>query len=371
MEAQLSNKPVILVTGSSGLIGTKVIAALSPDYRVIGLDLKRPKQSAAGADWVECDMTKDASVTQALTRVREKYGSQVASVIHLAAYYDFSGEASPLYQTLTVEGTSRLLKELQQFQVEQFVFSSSLLVMKPAEEDEVITEASLTEAAWDYPRSKLEAEQVIHQERDNIPAVILRIAGVYDEDCHSIPIAQHISRIYEKKLESYFFPGDSTRGQAFVHLDDLIACVRKTVALRRMLGPQEVFLIAEPDVMSYAELQDRLGELIHGQEWPTIRIPKVVAKAGAWAQEQLASGEEETFIKPWMVDLADAHYPVAIERAREGLGWEPQHRLRDTLAEMIRRLKRDPRQWYQKNDLPLPKEEKEQQTRLEGVEERT
>jgi len=30
-------------------------------------------------------------------------------------------------------------------------------------------------------------------------------------------------------------------------------------------------LIAELDVLSYAELQDRLGELIHGQEWPTIR----------------------------------------------------------------------------------------------------
>ncbi|MGH8009272.1 MAG: NAD-dependent epimerase/dehydratase family protein, partial [Candidatus Binatia bacterium] len=321
MEAQSVEKPVVLVTGSSGLIGTRVMATLSSDCRVVGLDVKRPQQPTAGVDWIECDMTKDASVTQALARVREKYGNHVASVIHLTAYYDFSGEPSPLYQTLTVEGTRRLLKGLQKFQVQQLIFSSSLLVMKPAEEDEAITEASLTEAAWDYPRSKLAAEQVIRRERGGIPAVILRIAGVYDEDCHSIPIAQHVSRIYEKKLESYFFPGDSTRGQAFVHLDDLITCIRKAVELRRMLGPQEVFLIAEPDVMSYAEMQDRLGELIHGQEWPTIRIPKAVAKVGAWAQEQLAGEEDETFIKPWMVDLADAHYPVAIERAREGLGW--------------------------------------------------
>jgi nucleoside-diphosphate-sugar epimerase len=279
----------------------------------------------------------------------------LASVIHLAAYYDFSGEPSPLYQTLTVEGTRRLLKELQKFQTEQFIFSSSLLVMKSVGEGEIITESSPTEAEWDYPGSKLEAEKAIEEERGAIPSVILRIAGVYDEDCHSIPIAQHIRRIYEKQFESYFFPGDPQHGQPFVHLDDLIDCLRKLVERRHTLDQRELLLIAEPEVVSYGELQERLGELIHGEEWPTIRIPKTVAKAGAWAKEKL-TGDEETFIKPWMVDMADAHYPVAIEQARQRLDWAPRHRLRDTLEEMIRRLKRDPRQWYLTNKLPLPED---------------
>jgi nucleoside-diphosphate-sugar epimerase len=56
-----------------------------------------------------------------------------------------------MYQELTVEGTRRLLKALGQFQVEQFVFSSSLLVMEPAEGDEVIMESSPTKGSWDYP----------------------------------------------------------------------------------------------------------------------------------------------------------------------------------------------------------------------------
>jgi nucleoside-diphosphate-sugar epimerase len=216
----------------------------------------------------------------------------------------------------------------------------------------------LEDQPWDYPRSKIEAEQLIRQERGQIPTVILRIAGVYDEDCHSISIAQHISRIYEKKFESYFFPGDSGHGQAFVHLDDLITCLQRVVELRRELN-NEIFLIAEPDVMSYAELQDQLGELIHHKEWPTIRIPKVMARAGAWAQEKIA-GEEETFIKPWMVDLADAHYPVAIGHARERLGWEPKHSLRETLPEMIGGLKQDPQKWYEMNGLSWPEDENEE-----------
>jgi nucleoside-diphosphate-sugar epimerase len=360
MEAK-SEKPVILVTGSTGLIGSRVLEAFSSNFKVVGMDVKRPEKSVAGTDFIACDLTKDESVIQTLDAVRNKHGSAVASVIHLAAYYDFSGKPSDMYRKLTVEGTFRLLKKLQEFQTEQFVFSSSLLVMEPAdEEDEKITEFSpLEDEPWDYPRSKIEAEKLIRQERGKIPTVILRIAGVYDEDCHSIPIAQHISRIYEKKLESYFFPGDSSHGQAFIHLEDLVTCLQKVVELRHELK-NEIFLIAEPDVMSYAELQEELGCLIHGEEWPTIRIPKVVAKAGAWLKEKIAS-EEETFIKPWMVDLADAHYPVAIGHAQERLGWQPVNRLRDTLPEMIRRLKQDPEKWYKMNGLSWPEDEKEEE----------
>jgi hypothetical protein len=55
-----------------------------------------------------------------------------------------------------------------------------------------------------------------------------------------------------------------------------------------------------------------------------------------------------------MVDLADAHYPVDNRRARCRLGWQPRHRLSTTLPAMIRRLKNDPRRWYEENKLPLP-----------------
>jgi nucleoside-diphosphate-sugar epimerase len=344
------SKPLVLITGSSGLIGSRLIEAVIGDFRVVGLDMKPPRDRLA--DFIECDLTRSNSVKSALEEVEARHGDRIASVIHLAAYYDFSGDPSPLYDKLTVEGTRRLLRQLQRFAVEQFVFSSSLLVMKPVEEGEMIAEDSPVEATWDYPESKIKAEEVIRQEHREIPVVVLRIAGVYDEDCHSIPIAQQISRIYEKTLESYFFPGDASHGQAFVHLDDLVDCFRKCIERRRQLGAHELMLIAEPDVMSYAELQDRLGELLHGKEWPTIRIPKVAAKAGAWVQEKMAGEGEETFIKPWMIDLADAHYPVQIERARQRLGWDPKRRLRDTLDEMVRRLKRDPKGWYERNGLP-------------------
>jgi len=345
-------KPIVAITGSSGLIGSRLAKALSDKYRTIGLDVKPPPDGAPDSEFVECDLTEDQSVASAMQTVKSDFGHQMASVVHLAAYYDFSGEPSPLYDELTVAGTRRLLQSLVDFEVEQFVFSSSLLVMEPAEEGELVTENSPTSADWDYPESKIEAEQVIRNHRGRIPAVILRLAGVYDEDCHSVPISQQIARIDQKQLESYFFPGDADHGQAFIHLDDLTDALVSAVNHRRDLDDFEVLLLAEPDVMSYAELQDSIGELLQDREWPTIRIPKAVAKIGAWAKDKLASEDNPAFIKPWMIDLADQHYPVAIDRARRKLGWEPRHRLRDTLPEMIRRLQNDRTAWYAANGLP-------------------
>lgn len=51
-------------------------------------------------------MESDESVQTALKRVRYAYGERIASVIHLAAYYDFSGEPSPKYESVTVRGTA-------------------------------------------------------------------------------------------------------------------------------------------------------------------------------------------------------------------------------------------------------------------------
>lgn len=356
MEQQTTGKPTLLITGAAGLIGSSLLRRVQHDYQVIALDIVEPKVPGAGYDFVHCDLTDEESVRRSLEQVRRTHGTQLAGVVHLAAYYDFSGEPSPLYEQLTVEGTRRLLATLHDFEVEQFLFSSSLLVMAPAQTGELLDETSPTRAEWEYPKSKLATEAVVRQTQGDIPSVILRIAGVYDEDCHSIPIAQQIRRIYENDLESYFFPGNPEHGQSFVHLDDVIDCLARTVERRGELDHSELLLIGEPEALSYVELQRRIGELLHGAQWPAIRIPKTVAKAGAWVQNALSPSGQEPFIKPWMVDMADAHYPVNPGKAKTKLGWQPEHRLADTLPAMIDRLQENPQRWYEVNNLAAPSE---------------
>ena len=304
----------IIVTGSSGLIGSAVVERLAAAFHVAAFDRAGPPHPPPSAQCISVDLESNDSVREALERVRETSDKRIASVIHLAAYYDFSGEPSPKYEDVTVRGTERLLRGLSNFQVEQFVFSSTMLVHAPCQPAERINEDSPMEPKWEYPKSKARTEQLIREQHGDIPVVILRIAGVYNEMCHSIPLSHQIQRIYERRLTSRVFPGDTSHGQAFVHLDDVVEAIWRAVQRRRQAPAELIVLVGEAETLSYEELQRSLSRLIHGVEWDTIEIPKALAKVGATILDLIPGAED--FIKPWMIDLADDHYELDITRAR-------------------------------------------------------
>lgn len=84
-------------------------------------------KKAPGHRWRPDAANLPKRVRDGLRTIWEHHGAHVASVIHLAAYYDFFGEPSTKYDEITVRGTGRLLHGLrdQEFHVEQFVFSST------------------------------------------------------------------------------------------------------------------------------------------------------------------------------------------------------------------------------------------------------
>ena len=347
-------KGTILVTGASGRLGYPVARRLAESFNVVGFDRRAPSHPPPSAECLYVDLTSDESLRRGLQAIRELHGNRIAAVIHLAAYYDFSGAPSPLYDQITVRGTERLLRLLQDFEVEQFIFSSTDLVHAPSAPGQRITEDSPLQPKWPYPESKVKTEQVIHAERGKIPAVILRIAGVYDDICHSIPLAQQIQRIYEHDITAHLFPGDISAGrQAYVHTDDVVDAILLAVARRRELPPDVTLLIGEPESPGYDTLQRAFGRLIHDVDWKTYSLPIPVAKMGAWAQEKLPLGRPP-FIKPWTIDLANDNVELDITRARDILGWEPKHALRDTLPNMIPALKADPFAWYRENEIKPP-----------------
>jgi len=346
----------LIITGSSGRIGSSLINRVGESYTEMGFDREGPPHPPLETEHViACDLGSDESVRAALDEVRRLGHRRIASIIHLAAYYSFSGEPSPLYEQVTVRGTERLLHGLRDFEVEQFIFSSTMLVHAPCEPGERINEDWPLEPKWDYPKSKVATEQLIVRERGNLPVVFLRIAGVYDDRCHSIPIAHQIKRIYEQHFISHLFSGDITHGAAFVHMEDMVEALVLAVEHRKDLPPVTTLLIGEPDTLSYDELQRAISRGLHGKEWKTYSIPKPLAKFGSWLLNVLPGAKP--FIKPWMVDIADDHYALDVSRARTLLDWEPRHSLRNTLPTMLNALKSDPGGWYEENDLtikPIP-----------------
>ena len=47
-------------------------------------------------------------------------------------------------------------------------------------------------------------------------------------------------------------------------------------------------LLGEAEALSFGELQRILGHrVIHNEEWPTRQVPKAIAKAGAWLEDEV------------------------------------------------------------------------------------
>ena len=356
--------PIVLVTGASGNLGRSVAKALSPHYQIVGLDKEAREAAPGGGDYpvLAVDLGTDDSVVAALQGFKAAYGSRIANVVHLAAYFDFTGEDNPLYQSVNVDGTRRLLRALQGFAVEQFLYPSTMLVHAPCRPGELIDEEQPIAPAWAYPRSKAAAEAVVREECGHIASVVLRLAGIYDTHTMVPTMARQMARVYERDLQSHLYAGSLLVGQSALHREDLLDALRRSVDRRGLLPSGTAILIGEAQAMGYGVLQDRLGQLMHGtDDWPTVRLSKPLAAAGAWVQGLLEplvpdaiDGGKAPFVRPFMVAMADDHYALDIRRAGTLLDWQPRHRLADELPNMVADLKADPAAWYAANGVPAP-----------------
>lgn len=339
----------IVVTGGAGFLGRAIVEAFAETCDVAILDRQAPEAAPPSALFAPLDLTADDSVRGALDRVRAAFGGRIACVFHLAAFIDLSGEPDPKYEAVTVRGAERLLRALSAFEVERFAFASTMLVHAAGRPGERIAEDRPLDPKLPYRASKIETERVIEAERGDVPVVHLRLAGVYDDLCRNVFLAHQIARIFERDPKARAYPGDLATAQSFLHRDDLRRAALRVVERRNRLPPVLPLLIGEPEAMSYGELQAEIGRLIDGQPTETLRVPKALARAGDWVEEEVIG--RKTFVRPWMIDVADDSYVLDVARARDALGWAPERSLRGALPKMVDALKADPAGWYEANHL--------------------
>jgi NAD(P)-dependent dehydrogenase (short-subunit alcohol dehydrogenase family) len=71
-------KQVVLVTGSSGLIGSAFIEQAAERFRIVGFDREGSPHPPAKAECVCVDLTSDESVAAGFARTRYGYGERIA-----------------------------------------------------------------------------------------------------------------------------------------------------------------------------------------------------------------------------------------------------------------------------------------------------
>ena len=231
----------VLVTGATGFIGRRLVAALRKidDLRLLLVSRRDPQQSVRG-QWIPGGLEELTPDT-----LREIGVDKIDVVFHLGAFIPKSSaranDVEPCYRS-NLEGTRRLLESLPA-SIGGIVFASTVDVYGTAGDDTLISEESPIAPPSIYGASKVFGEQMIrgYAEHANIRSAILRIGHVYgpgeEEFAKLIPTV--IQRVLSGSPPLLYGTGEESRD--FLFVDDAVeAIVRSARASEKHIGPLNV-----------------------------------------------------------------------------------------------------------------------------------
>ncbi len=101
----------IVVTGASGFLGRQLLGLLRRRHHVLAVDRRALAESEMAhhprVEWYQVDLCDREAVEATVACIAAGGGAQV--LIHLAAYYDYTGEEHPEYQRTNVDALRILL----------------------------------------------------------------------------------------------------------------------------------------------------------------------------------------------------------------------------------------------------------------------
>ena len=268
----------VLITGSSGLIGSQVASDLAAsDHTVVGYDL------AAGQDIL------DPVTLRGATRGCD-------AVIHSAALLGLPDQDDSRIMATNLQGTWNVLSAAREAGIRRVVFLSSVDALGVFKGERAPDYLPLDDAHPCYPAtpygiSKLLAENMcrLFSESSGISVICLRPPGVWSDETYGWIQSRRAKRA-EFEWEPFWEYG------AFIDVRDLSrACI---CALTCKVEKFACLLVTSADISTSGRTSRELAEFV---------MPDVEWRGGA-------EFEAEPF-----------RSLVAIENARSILGWTPRH----------------------------------------------
>lgn len=174
-------KPIILLTGNTGYIGTVMTKLLKEEsFSVVGFDIGwfEDNNFFAVSDYVK----PDRQIIKDIRNISEEDLDGINAVIHLSGLSnDPLGEInSALTDEINCHSTIKVAKLCKKRGIERFVFASSCSIYGISSSEDFITEEGVLSPLTSYAKSKVDAEKGLAKlADDNFHPVFMRNATVY------------------------------------------------------------------------------------------------------------------------------------------------------------------------------------------------
>lgn len=317
----------IFLTGSTGFIGSHLVDALLAE----GAEIFALVRDPAKATWAN---NKNIHLLKGDLFSIPPLPSQIDIVYHLAG--KTKAHRASDYYTVNLEGTASLFRSLQAagVRLRRVICLSSLAAAGPSSSANGVRESDPPRPVTSYGRSKLLAEQIALQHKNDFPVVIVRACAVYgpgDPDFLEffrwihwgiLPIARRQKPV------------------SLCYVKDLVEALQ--LCTRRELASGEILNIADPRPYTWKELGEAAGRVL-GKKLTRVKIPMALFHLAATLSELVnrIKGKPGIFSRDKYIDLKQPGWVANVEKAERLLSFRPRFDLESGLKETMT--------WYRDN----------------------
>ena len=250
----------ILLTGSTGFVGQRLIMALDANLRIIS----REKQPSF--ETIVCDFENDSIPQDAL--------KNIDTVFHLAGFAHDTRNAekiSSLYRRVNIDVTLELAKLAINSGVKTFVFISSVKAGGSSTIGDCLSEESLGNSEGVYGKTKREAELKLLKlsKGSGMHVSIIRPSLVYGPN-----VKGNLKLMLEGVRKGWFPPLPKTSNKrSMIHVDDLVRAILFVAEEKRANG--EIFIATDGIPHSSSEIYDSMC-IAAGRPIKKWRVPNLL-----------------------------------------------------------------------------------------------
>ncbi|HHE32083.1 MAG TPA: NAD-dependent epimerase/dehydratase family protein [Chlorobaculum parvum] len=326
---------VILITGSTGFIGSRMVDRLAAEGCRVRV-LLRPESASSSA----------ASSRSGVETVRAAYDdaealgkavSGVDSIIHLAGVTKAADEEG--FIAGNVMPVENLLDAVQRHSLElrRFLLVSSLAAAGPAQSPSPgVRESDSPRPVSAYGRSKLLGEEAALRHAGVVPLSIVRPPAVYG------PGDRDILEVFAMMKKGYLLSAGSGARQRFsmIHVDDLIEGMLQ--AFRSEAGAGNTYFITSPRGCAWDEVAEAARPVLGFHRLVRINLPKPLVFGLGTVLEAVAklSGRPALINRDKAAELVQDYWVCSSEKAEKELEFVAKTSLAEGVAKTL--------QWYQR-----------------------